>query len=149
MRGMILPLALMLHTCVPVSPSETASRGVIVDSTFPPMNEFGAPRPSRPVKSNNDLALDFIELPFRLESGRDLPVFKRFRQPIMVRITGAPPSSLGSDLTKMLDRMRTEANIKISQCTCKRNNPSGQPRRNSPRLATYSVFCCPKHLEYR
>ena len=72
MRRMILPLALMLNACVPVTPSDTASRGVIVDSTFPPMKTFGVPRPSRPVKSNNDLALDFIELPFRLESGRDL-----------------------------------------------------------------------------
>ena len=115
MRRMILPLALMLNACVPVTPSDTASRGVIVDSTFPPMKTFGAPRPSRPVKSNNDLALDFIELSFRLESGRDLPVFTRFEQPITVRVTGAPPSSLGSDLTKLLHRMRTEANIKISQ----------------------------------
>ncbi|MCO4840918.1 MAG: DUF2927 domain-containing protein, partial [Rhodobacteraceae bacterium] len=115
MRRMILPLALMLNACVPVTPSDTASRGAIVDSTFPPMKTFGAPRPSRPVKSNNDLALDFIELSFRLESGRDLPVFTRFEQPITVRVTGAPPSSLGSDLTKLLHRMRTEADIKISQ----------------------------------
>jgi len=55
MRRMILPLALMLNACVPVTPSKTASRGVIVDSTFPHMKIFGAPRPSRPVKSNNVL----------------------------------------------------------------------------------------------
>jgi hypothetical protein len=100
---------------VPVTPSDAASRGVIVDSSFPPMKIFGAPRPSRPMNSNNDLAQNFIELSFRLKSGRDLPVFKRFEQPITVRVTGAPPSSLGSDLTKLLHRMRTEANIKISQ----------------------------------
>ena len=115
MRRIIRPLALMLNACVPVTPSTTASRGVIVDSTFPSMKIFGPPRPSRPVKSNNDLALDFIELSFRLESGRDLPVFKRFEQPITVRVTGVPPSSLGSDLIKLLHRMKTETNIKISQ----------------------------------
>ena len=115
MRRIILPLALMLNACVPVTPSATASRGVIVDSTFPPMKPFGPPRPSRPVKSNNDLALDFIELSFRLESRRHLTVFKRFEQPITVRVTGVPPSSLGSYLIKVLHRMRTESNIKISQ----------------------------------
>jgi hypothetical protein len=115
MRRMILPLALMLNACVPVTPSDTASRGVIVNSTFSPMKTFGAPRTSRAVNSNNDLALNFIELPFRLESGRDVPFFTRFKQPITVRVKGAPPSSLGSDLTTLLHRMRTEANIRISQ----------------------------------
>ena len=115
MRRLILPLALILNACVPVTPSNTASRAAIADSTFPPMKTFGAPRPSRPIKSNNDLALDFIELSFRLESGRDLPVFTRFEEPITVRVTGAPPQSLGSDLTKLLHRLRTEANISISQ----------------------------------
>jgi hypothetical protein len=115
MRRMILTLALILNACVLVTPSDTGSRGVIVDSTFPLFKTFGASRPSRPMNSNNDLALNFIELSFHLERGRDLPVFTRFEQPITVRVTGAPPSSLGSDLTKLLHRMRTEANIKISQ----------------------------------
>ena len=99
---------------MPVTPSNTTSHAIIADSTFPPMKTFGAPRPPRPIKSNNDLALDFIELSFRLESGRDLPVFTRFEEPITVRVTGAPPQSLGSDLTKLLHRLRTEANISIS-----------------------------------
>ena len=51
---------------------------------------------------------------FRLESGRDLPVFTRFEEPITVRVTGAPPQSLGSDLTKLLHRLQAEANISIS-----------------------------------
>ena len=115
MRRFVLPLALMLNACVPVTPSDTTTRAAIADSTFPPMKTFGAPRPIRPVKSNNDLALDFIELSFRLESGRDLPVFTRFEEPITVRVTGAPPATLGSDLNKLLHRLRTEAHIDISQ----------------------------------
>ena len=122
MRRMIVPLALMLNACVPITPSDTASRAAIVDSTFLPMKPFGAPCPFRPVKSNNDLALDFIELSFCLQSGCDLPAFKRFEQPITVRVTGAPPSSLSSDLKKLLHRMRTEANIKISQTSA--NTPA-------------------------
>jgi hypothetical protein len=86
---------------MPVTPSNTTSHAIIADSTFPPMKTIGAPRPPRPIKSNNDLALDFIELSFRLESGRDLPVFTRFEEPITVRVTGSTPQSLGSDLTKI------------------------------------------------
>jgi hypothetical protein len=115
MRRFVLPLALMMNACVPVTPSDTTTRAAIAESTFPPMKTFGAPRPVRPLKSNNDLALDFIELSFRLESGRDLPVFTRFEEPITVRVTGAPPATLGSDLTKLLHRLRTEARVEISQ----------------------------------
>ena len=121
MRRFVLPLVLVLNACVPVTQSDTATRGAIAESTFPPMKTFGAPRPIRPVKSNSNLALDFIELSFRLESGRDLPVFTRFEEPITVRVTGAPPATLGSDLTKLLHRLRTEANIDIRQ-----TNPSKQ-----------------------
>ena len=115
MRRFVLPLALMLNACVPVTPSDTTTRAAIAVSTFPPMKTFGAPRPNHPIKSNNDLALDFIELSFRLESGRDLPIFTRFEEPITVRVTGAPPATLGSDLNKLLHRLRTEAHIDISQ----------------------------------
>jgi hypothetical protein len=93
MRRFVLPLVLVLNACVPVTQSDTATRGAIAESTFPPMKTFGAPRPIRPVKSNSNLALDFIELSFRLESGRDLPVFTRFEEPITVRVTGAPPAT--------------------------------------------------------
>lgn len=121
MRRFLLPFALMLNACMPTTPTDTATRAAIASSTFPPMKTFGAPSPIRPVKSNNDLALDFIELSFNLESGRALPVFTRFETPISVRVTGAPPASLGSDLNKLLHRLRTEARIDIRQ------TPSSQP----------------------
>lgn len=115
MRRFLLPLALTLNACMPTTPTDTATRAAIANSTFPPMKTFGAPRPVRPAKSNNDLALDFVELSFNLESGRALPVFTRFETPISVRVTGAPPASLGSDLNKLLHRLRSEASIDIQQ----------------------------------
>ncbi len=115
MRRFLLPLALTLNACMPTTPSDTATRTAIASSTFPPMKTFGAPRPMHPAKSNNDLALDFVELAFNLESGRELPVFTRFETPISVRVTGAPPASLNSDLNKLLHRLRTEASINIKQ----------------------------------
>lgn len=113
MRRFVLPLVLFLNACVPVTPDDTPTRALPAASDLPPMKTFGAPRPAQPRKSNNDLALDFIELSFQLESGRDLPVFTRFEGPISVRVTGAPPASLGTDLRRLMHRLRTEAQIDI------------------------------------
>ncbi|MEO0666886.1 MAG: DUF2927 domain-containing protein [Pseudomonadota bacterium] len=113
MRRFVLPFVLLLNACVPVTPGDTASRALPQASDLPPMKTFGPPRPAAPVKSNNDLALDFIELSFQLESGRDLPIFTRFEGPISVRVTGAPPASLGGDLRRLMHRLQTEAGIDI------------------------------------
>lgn len=113
MRRFVLPLVLVLNACVPVTPDDTATRALQRDSDLPPMKTFGAPRPDKPIRSNNDLALDFIELSFQLESGRELPVFTRFEGPISVRVTGKPPASLGTDLRRLMHRLRTEARIDI------------------------------------
>ncbi|MGB5865472.1 MAG: DUF2927 domain-containing protein [Sulfitobacter sp.] len=76
---------------------------------------FTAGSKTAPIRSNNDLALDFIELSFKLESGRDLPVFTRFEGPISVTVIGAQPASLQHDLTRLLGRLRSEARINITQ----------------------------------
>jgi len=113
MRRIVLPLVLLLNACVPVIPGDTATRALPQSSDLPPMKTFGAPDPNAPIRSNNDLALDFIELSFQLESGRDLPVFTRFEAPISVRVTGAPPATLGTDLRRLMHRLRSEAGIDI------------------------------------
>ena len=113
MRRFVLPLVLVLNACVPVTPGDTPTRALPQASDLPPMKTFGAPKPDMPIRSNNDLALDFIELSFQLESGRDLPVFTRFEGPISVRVTGAPPTSLGTDLRRLMHRLRSEAGIDI------------------------------------
>ncbi|MEL6464458.1 MAG: DUF2927 domain-containing protein [Pseudomonadota bacterium] len=113
MRRFVLPLVLVLNACAPVTPDDTPTRALSSDSDLPPMKHFGAPRPDKPIRSNNDLALDFIELSFQLESGRDLPVFTRFEGPISVRVTGNPPASLGTDLRRLMHRLRSEAGIDI------------------------------------
>ncbi|WP_223422508.1 DUF2927 domain-containing protein [Tateyamaria pelophila] len=112
-RRFALPLVLLLAACVPVTPGDTPTRALPPSSQLPPMKTFGTPRPEKPIRSNNDLALDFIELSFQLESGRALPVFTRFEGPIKVQVTGAPPPSLGPDLKRLLTRLQTEAGIDI------------------------------------
>ena len=123
MRPFALPVALFLGACVPVTPSDTPTRNfnAVQTSSLPPMKTFGAPRPTPPRKSNNDIAVDFIELSFQLESGRELPVLTRFEGPISVRVTGAPPASLGPDLARLLKRIRTEAKVDISRVPASQN----------------------------
>lgn len=113
LRRFALPVVLLLNACVPVTPGDTATRALPQTTQLPPMKTFGTPRPEKPIRSNNDLALDFIELSFQLESGRALPVFTRFEGPISVRVTGAPPPSLGPDLRRLLYRLQIEADINI------------------------------------
>lgn len=117
MRRFALPLALLLGACVPVTPSDVPTRAFVPEevSNLPPMKTFAATQPVAPRKSNNDIAVDFIELSFQLESGRSLPVFTRFEGPISVRVTGAPPASLGPDLTRLIARIQTEAGIQIQR----------------------------------
>ena len=115
-RRYLLPLYLLLGACMPVTPTDTAATRAAVESSssLPPMKSFAAPRPQRPVASNSDIARDFLDLAFMLESGRTLPTLTRFEGPIRVRVTGAPPSSLGPDLRRLIHRLRSEAGIDIS-----------------------------------
>tara|TARA_R110002072_G_scaffold3318_9_gene24276 strand:- start:84 stop:1442 length:1359 start_codon:yes stop_codon:yes gene_type:complete len=118
MKGrIVLPLVMLLNACVPASHPEVATRASFATSTLPPMKSFGASRPMAPALSNTDLALDFIELSFQMESGRELPVLTRFETPISVRVTGAPPATLGSDLNRLISRLRSEARIDINYTT--------------------------------
>jgi hypothetical protein len=111
---LVLPFVLFLNACVPASQPDVATRASFAESTLPPMKTFGASTPTTTPRSNNDLAIDFIELSFQMESGRKLPVLTRFETPITVRVTGQPSSTLGGDLQRLIARLRSEAKIDIS-----------------------------------
>ncbi|MEM6311989.1 MAG: DUF2927 domain-containing protein [Pseudomonadota bacterium] len=121
MRAYLLPLALALGSCAPATPIagafETATRTAFAPddrATLPAMKTFGAPKPAPVQTSNADLARDFLDLAFRLESGRALPVLTRFEGPIRLRVTGKPPGAFGPDLTRLLYRLQREAGIDIT-----------------------------------
>jgi hypothetical protein len=59
------------------------------------------------------MAQDFLDLAFRLESGRDLPVLTRFEGPVRVRMVGPVPPSAPADLDRLLSRLRGEAGLPI------------------------------------
>ncbi|MEM7519840.1 MAG: DUF2927 domain-containing protein [Pseudomonadota bacterium] len=116
MRGrVVLPLVLLLNACVPASQPDVATRAGFAQTSLPPMKNFAVSTPKAPVRANNDLALDFIELSFQMESGSALPTLTRFEGPISVRVTGTPAPTLGADLTRVISRLRSEARIDIAQ----------------------------------
>ncbi|GGG61276.1 hypothetical protein GCM10011415_04180 [Salipiger pallidus] len=149
MRKILLPLlALAMGACVPVPSPDTATRTAISfqdTSGLPTMKSFSHPRPTAPRVSNTDLARDFIDLSFLLESGRLLPAFTRFEGPITIRLAGTPPPSLRMDLNRLVHRLRTEAQIDIRQTSEPRANlsvvaiPRAEIRRHLPQAACFVV----------
>jgi Protein of unknown function (DUF2927). len=122
LRRLLLLVQLFLTACMPTTPGDVSTRAASAVSDLPPMKTFSTPRPQPARRSNSDIARDFLDLAFRLESGRDLPVLTRFEGPIRVRVTGAAPASLPSDLARLLYRFQTEAGIDIALSRSNRAN---------------------------
>jgi hypothetical protein len=107
----------------------------------------GAPvRPMPPPgRANADIARDILDLAFRLESGRRLPVLTRFEAPITLRLTGRPTPRLAADLDRLLARLRAEAGLDIRRVAAGRAAvtveavPRARIRRVLPQAACFVV----------
>ncbi|WP_299661032.1 DUF2927 domain-containing protein [uncultured Ruegeria sp.] len=113
-----LAAALLLATlsaCTAVDRVEVPTRTKVIEASLPPTKSFGAARPVAAARSNKNIAADFLSLHFALESGAELPVFTRFDEPITVLLTGTPPQSMQTDLSRLLARLQREAQIDIRQ----------------------------------
>ncbi|MCF6443555.1 DUF2927 domain-containing protein [Nereida sp. MMG025] len=114
MRSVILAGLFALSSCAPNFSPDVASRAA--NTELPPMKVFSTISNKAPKRSNRDIARDFLDLTFQLESGRKIPYMTRFEGPIKVRMTGdAVPSSVNRDLDTLLRRLRNEARIDITR----------------------------------
>lgn len=148
MKYLSLFAVLSLAACsIPTSSDVPVTRAAVAESALPPMKVFQTPAPRAPRRSNTDIANDFLDLHFQLESGRQLPVFTRFEGPITVGVTGRPPASLGPDLSRLLARLRTEARIDIRSVGTGTQTPDivieaisrNEIRRSLPQAACFVV----------
>ncbi|UYV35875.1 DUF2927 domain-containing protein [Rhodobacteraceae bacterium D3-12] len=147
MRNHLLPFCLLLVGCMPGAMPDQASRAAqpAAMSALPPIKTFSTPTPVRPGRSNIDIQRDFLELAFKLESGRELPVLTRFEQPITIRVTGTAPSTLMPDLTRLIYRLNTEAGLRVSLTRAPHANITvqavtrAQIRKNLPHAACFVV----------
>jgi hypothetical protein len=124
MRQRLLLAALMVLTaCVPVSQDPTTpTRAAPPDVILPEMKTFAARLPPQTRRSNQNIAEDFLDLVFEMESGRALPILTRFEGPVTVRVEGRPPPTMSSDLNRLLDRLRNEADINITRTSARNAN---------------------------
>lgn len=112
----IAPLiaAFSLAACVSTT-EQPPTRFVSAVGPLPAMKSFAATRPRPPGRSNATIALDFLDLTFRMESGRQLPFLTRFEAPIRVGLRGAVPGTAQTDLNRLIARLRNEAGIDIAR----------------------------------
>ncbi len=104
----------MVTGCAPTPQDPPPSRALTMsDPGLPAMRVFPPAPAPRPARSNAAMIPDFLDLSFRMESGRTVPVLTRFEGPVTVRVTGTVPPTLPNDLRALLDRLRNEAGIDI------------------------------------
>ena len=116
MRRLMIALVFGLAACAPTDRAEVTKRtdaqGIGV-GILPAMKSFPLMAAPAPTRSNANIAADFRDLEFHLESGRALPVFTRFEGPITVAMRGEIPPAAAADLDRLLIRLRAEAGLTI------------------------------------
>lgn len=115
MRRLRVFLVFLTASCTPVPDGSVPARASTVEigTNLPPMRSFATAAPQPPQRPNTAIAQDFLDLAFRMESGRPIPRLTRFVEPISVRVIGEIPPTLGPDLNSLLARLRREARIDI------------------------------------
>ncbi|WP_424973784.1 DUF2927 domain-containing protein [Dinoroseobacter sp. S124A] len=112
----LVPLALLAGCASgPPAPQTAPPSRLQPSDELPPMKTFGTYEPAPVGRSNGQLAADFVELSFQMESGRALTRFTRFEGPVRVAVIGDAPLTLGPDLARLLDRLRREAGLDIAR----------------------------------
>jgi hypothetical protein len=119
LRPIAFGAGLLLAACapqpVPQPPApEPGPTTHSVRPQLPPVKHFAAFVPEVPRVANADLARDFLDLSFKLESGRALPVLTRFEGPVRVSVIGATPPGMMQDLRILIARLHDEAGIDIA-----------------------------------
>lgn len=159
MRSLSIAALLLLSACAPAPQAEvTMSRPaeVALDGPALPAMQVFAPAGGQSVqRANTEIAADFLDLEFRMESGRALPVLTRFEGPITVRLMGEVPATAPNDLTKVISRFRSEAGLDVSPTTAADASitiefvPSATLRRTVPSATCFVVPNVTSLAEYR
>ncbi|WP_386681527.1 DUF2927 domain-containing protein [Loktanella sp. R86503] len=112
-RASTLIFAALLASCssTPEAPPTRAA----TNSTLPAMRGFTDNYVVPVTRSNAEMGQDFLDLTFRLESGRAIAAMSRFEGPISVRVAPRAPATLVNDLEGLLGRLRREAAIPINR----------------------------------
>ncbi|RMH49624.1 MAG: DUF2927 domain-containing protein [Alphaproteobacteria bacterium] len=118
--GFIAAAALFLASCTTASMTEVAGRRAAPAESLPTMKTFSskglsAPRGHRVRRSNKDIARDFLDLTFQMESGRRIERMSRFEGPIRIALVNGRSPGVVQDLDALIARLRREAGIDITR----------------------------------
>ncbi|MDG4648115.1 DUF2927 domain-containing protein [Roseibacterium sp. SDUM158017] len=136
----LLACLVALGACAPTVPaSGVAERRMdALPGDLPAMNRFTGAQPDAPSRSNAEIAADFLDLGFAMESGRPIERMSRFEGPITVAVNGTAPASLLADLDALVARLRAEAGIDIRR-TDAADGPAGITIETLPRARMQRV----------
>lgn len=115
MRRLVLPILCLMAACVPSTDTEVPGRNARMAIDLPPMKTFATQRGGGVNRPNSQISQDFLDLTFKMESGRPLPWLTKFQGPIKITVQGQAPASLEGDLSRLIGRLRSEAGIDISR----------------------------------
>lgn len=104
---------LVLSGCLAVE--APTRRSLQSADALPEAAVFRASAPAPPRRSNAQMADDFLDLSFQMESGRELDHLSRFEGAITVAVVPGAPPSLIPDLDRLIARLRGEAGINITR----------------------------------
>jgi hypothetical protein len=159
MRRIPLFALLCVSACMPAPQAEVtknyasnATEGI----SLPAMQAFGGNAALSSVRSNTEIARNFLDLEFRMESGRSLPSFSRFEGPITVAMTGDVPATASAELSRLINRFRNEADLDVRPAAAG-ENPSitidfqsrAQMQRVVPMAACFVVPRVQSFAEYK
>lgn len=84
-----------------------------IGAALPAMQGFAPARGGGPHRSNTEIAQDFLDLEFRMESGRALASMTRFEGPVTVAFSGNAPATANAEFSRLMKRFQAEAGIDI------------------------------------
>ncbi|MDO9581831.1 MAG: DUF2927 domain-containing protein [Desulfomicrobium sp.] len=133
---LLAALAFGLIACAPAPGTDVSKAAFDPPLTLPgtiPQRSFAPAQATGALRSNAEMAQDFLDLNFRMESGRSLPALTRFEGPVTVALSGDVPGSARADLAALLSRLRAEAGLTITQT----NGPAAITLDFQPRSALH------------
>ncbi|MDO7630901.1 MAG: ATP-dependent transcriptional regulator, partial [Loktanella sp.] len=92
----------VIVSCSPIPQEAPPSRAVALTQALPPMQMFSTSYVAPATRPNSEIAQDFLDLSFRMESGRAVANMTRFDGPITVRATGDVNATMLHDLQALL-----------------------------------------------
>ena len=151
-----LAISSLLSACVATPPAQV-SKGYVESRTEPVqavMQTFSGGPAIGATRSNSEMAADFLDLTFRMESGRSLPMLTRFEGPITVALIGDVPPLARMEAMRLIARLQAEAGLNINVTNGRQASvvidfqPRSALRRAVPSAACFTVPNVASFKEY-